>query len=35
MRRRTTAERRQRLDRFDVPNGAVIDLEGLLVDPRS
>jgi crotonobetainyl-CoA:carnitine CoA-transferase CaiB-like acyl-CoA transferase len=33
MRRRTTAEWRERLDAFDVPNGVVTDLEGLLVDP--
>jgi crotonobetainyl-CoA:carnitine CoA-transferase CaiB-like acyl-CoA transferase len=33
MRRRTTAEWRERLDAFDVPNGAVTDLEGLLTDP--
>ena len=33
MRRRTTAEWRERLDRFDVPNGVVTDLERLLVDP--
>ena len=33
MRRRTTAEWRERLDRFDVPNGVVADLEGLLADP--
>ena len=33
MRRRTTAEWRERLDRFDVPNGVVTDLEGLLADP--
>ena len=33
MRRRTTAEWRERLDRFDVPNGVVTDLEGLLTDP--
>jgi crotonobetainyl-CoA:carnitine CoA-transferase CaiB-like acyl-CoA transferase len=33
MRRRTTAEWRDRLDRFDVPNGVVTDLEGLLADP--
>jgi crotonobetainyl-CoA:carnitine CoA-transferase CaiB-like acyl-CoA transferase len=32
MRLRTTAEWRERLDRFDVPNGAVTDLKGLLVD---
>ena len=33
MRRRTTAEWRDRLDRFDVPNGMVTGLEGLLADP--
>jgi len=33
MRQRTTAEWRERLDRFDVPNGGVTDLEGLLADP--
>jgi crotonobetainyl-CoA:carnitine CoA-transferase CaiB-like acyl-CoA transferase len=33
MRRRTTAEWRERLDAFDVPNGVVTDLEGLLADP--
>ena len=33
MRRRTTAEWRKRLDRFDVPNGVVTDLEGLFADP--
>ena len=33
MRRRTTAEWRERLDMFDVPNGVVTDLEGLLADP--
>jgi len=33
MRRRTTAEWRERLDAFDVPNGVVTDLEGLLSDP--
>jgi crotonobetainyl-CoA:carnitine CoA-transferase CaiB-like acyl-CoA transferase len=33
MRRRTTAEWRERLDRFDVPNGVVTSLEGLLSDP--
>ena len=32
MRRRTTAEWRARLDGFDVPNGVVTDLEGLLAD---
>ena len=32
MRRRTTAEWRGRLDAFDVPNGVVTDLEGLLAD---
>jgi crotonobetainyl-CoA:carnitine CoA-transferase CaiB-like acyl-CoA transferase len=32
MRRRTTAEWRERLDRFDVPNGVVTDLEGLLAN---
>ena len=32
MRLRTTAEWRERLDWFDVPNGAVADLKGLLVD---
>jgi crotonobetainyl-CoA:carnitine CoA-transferase CaiB-like acyl-CoA transferase len=34
MRRRTTAEWRERLDAFDVPNGVVTDLEGLLADPH-
>jgi crotonobetainyl-CoA:carnitine CoA-transferase CaiB-like acyl-CoA transferase len=33
MRRRTTAEWRERLDAFDVPNGVVTDLAGLLADP--
>ena len=33
MRQRTTAEWRERLDTFDVPNGVVTDLEGLLTDP--
>jgi len=33
MRRRTTAEWRARLDRFDVPNGVVNDLPSLLRDP--
>jgi crotonobetainyl-CoA:carnitine CoA-transferase CaiB-like acyl-CoA transferase len=33
MRRRTTAEWRERLDSFDVPNGVVTSLEGLLADP--
>jgi crotonobetainyl-CoA:carnitine CoA-transferase CaiB-like acyl-CoA transferase len=33
MRRRTTAEWRERLDSFDVPNGVVTSLEGLLSDP--
>jgi len=33
MRRRTTAEWRERLDQFDVPNGVVTGLEGLLTDP--
>ena len=33
MRRRTTAEWRERLDSYDVPNGVVTDLEGLLADP--
>jgi crotonobetainyl-CoA:carnitine CoA-transferase CaiB-like acyl-CoA transferase len=33
MRQRTTAEWRERLDQFDVPNGVVTDLEGLLADP--
>jgi crotonobetainyl-CoA:carnitine CoA-transferase CaiB-like acyl-CoA transferase len=32
MRGRTTAEWRERLDAFDVPNGVVTDLEGLLTD---
>jgi crotonobetainyl-CoA:carnitine CoA-transferase CaiB-like acyl-CoA transferase len=32
MRQRTTAEWRERLDRFDVPNGVVTDLEGLLAE---
>jgi crotonobetainyl-CoA:carnitine CoA-transferase CaiB-like acyl-CoA transferase len=32
MRRRTTAQWRERLDAFDVPNGVVTDLEGLLAD---
>jgi crotonobetainyl-CoA:carnitine CoA-transferase CaiB-like acyl-CoA transferase len=30
---RSTAEWRARLDRFDVPNGGVNDLQGLLADP--
>jgi len=33
MSRRTTAEWRERLDSFDVPNGVVTSLEGLLADP--
>ncbi|HLY46791.1 MAG TPA: CoA transferase [Stellaceae bacterium] len=33
MRRRTTAAWRARLDQFDVPNGGVNDLDGLLADP--
>jgi crotonobetainyl-CoA:carnitine CoA-transferase CaiB-like acyl-CoA transferase len=33
MRQRSTAEWRERLDQFDVPNGVVTDLEGLLADP--
>jgi crotonobetainyl-CoA:carnitine CoA-transferase CaiB-like acyl-CoA transferase len=33
MRRRTTAEWRERLDAFDVPNGVVTNLEGLLANP--
>jgi crotonobetainyl-CoA:carnitine CoA-transferase CaiB-like acyl-CoA transferase len=33
MRQRTTAEWRERLDAFDVPNGVVTDLDGLLTDP--
>jgi len=33
MRLRTTAEWRERLDRFDVPNGIVTGLEGLIADP--
>jgi len=33
MRLRTTAEWRERLDRFDVPNGVVNDLAGLVADP--
>jgi crotonobetainyl-CoA:carnitine CoA-transferase CaiB-like acyl-CoA transferase len=33
MRGRTTAEWRQRLDRFDVPSGVVNDLQGLVADP--
>jgi crotonobetainyl-CoA:carnitine CoA-transferase CaiB-like acyl-CoA transferase len=33
MRQRTTADWRERLDCFDVPNGVVTDLEGLLADP--
>jgi crotonobetainyl-CoA:carnitine CoA-transferase CaiB-like acyl-CoA transferase len=33
MRLRTTAEWRGRLDAFDVPNGVVTDLKGLLADP--
>jgi crotonobetainyl-CoA:carnitine CoA-transferase CaiB-like acyl-CoA transferase len=32
MRQRTTAEWRERLDEFDVPNGVVTDLNGLLAD---
>jgi crotonobetainyl-CoA:carnitine CoA-transferase CaiB-like acyl-CoA transferase len=32
MAQRTTAEWRTRLDRFDVPNGVVNDLPGLLAD---
>jgi crotonobetainyl-CoA:carnitine CoA-transferase CaiB-like acyl-CoA transferase len=32
MRQRTTAEWRERLDTFDVPNGVVTDLDGLLTD---
>ncbi len=32
MRQHSTAEWRERLDRFDVPNGVVTDLEGLLAD---
>ena len=32
MRQRTTAEWRERLDAFDVPNGVVTDLQGLLAD---
>ena len=32
MRRRTTAEWRERLDHFDVPNGVVTNLGGLLAD---
>ena len=31
--RRTTAEWRERLDAFDVPNGVVTGLEGLLAEP--
>ena len=33
MRRHTTREWRARLDRFDVPNGVVNDLAGLIADP--
>ncbi len=33
MRGRTTTEWRERLDAFNVPNGVVTDLEGLLADP--
>ena len=33
MRSRTTAEWRQRLERFDVPSGVVNDLQGLVADP--
>src|SRR5713226_1315845 len=33
MRRRTTAEWRVRLDEFDVPNGVVNDLPGVVADP--
>jgi len=33
MRGRTTAEWRERLDRFDVPSGVVNDLRGLVADP--
>jgi crotonobetainyl-CoA:carnitine CoA-transferase CaiB-like acyl-CoA transferase len=33
MRRRTTVEWRARLDGFDVPNGVVHDLPGLVADP--
>src|SRR6516165_10050122 len=33
MRRRTTAEWRERLDQFDVPSGVVTGLAGLLTDP--
>ena len=33
MRHRSTAEWRARLDQFDVPNGGVNDLKGLLADP--
>ena len=33
MRDRTTAEWRERLDRFDVPSGVVNDLQGLVADP--
>src|SRR5438552_18006990 len=33
MRHRSTAEWRGRLDHFDVPNGGVNDLQGLLADP--
>ena len=33
MRLRTSAEWRARLDRFDVPNGVVNDLAGLIADP--
>ena len=33
LRTRTTAEWRERLDRFDVPSGGVNDLAGLIADP--
>jgi crotonobetainyl-CoA:carnitine CoA-transferase CaiB-like acyl-CoA transferase len=33
MKERSTAEWRARLDRFDVPNGIVNDLKGVLADP--
>jgi crotonobetainyl-CoA:carnitine CoA-transferase CaiB-like acyl-CoA transferase len=33
MRDRNTADWRERLDRFDVPNGVVNDLQGLVADP--
>jgi crotonobetainyl-CoA:carnitine CoA-transferase CaiB-like acyl-CoA transferase len=33
MRQRSTAEWRERLDAFDVPNGVVTNLKGLLADP--